>query len=143
MKRDSVNETCYTCHMEKRGPFVHVHEPVAEDCSNCHNPHGTVAENLLKARPPFLCHQCHTPHGGQVAQLRGQGQTDELLLTKMIDAFSGYTEYATRVIDDRRGCPRIRQRQALPFQGTRGRNGASNLQKHSAFGHSRPSYAFT
>ena len=24
----------------------------------------------------------------------------------MIDAFSGYTEYATRVIEDRRGCPR-------------------------------------
>jgi DmsE family decaheme c-type cytochrome len=75
MRRDSVNDTCYTCHMEKRGPFVHVHEPVAEDCSNCHNPHGTTAENMLKARPPFLCHQCHTPHGGQVAQLVGQGQT--------------------------------------------------------------------
>jgi DmsE family decaheme c-type cytochrome len=79
MKRDSVNETCYTCHMEKRGPFVHTHEPVAEDCSNCHNPHGTTAENLLKARPPFLCHQCHTPHGGNIAQLRGQGQPSALL----------------------------------------------------------------
>jgi DmsE family decaheme c-type cytochrome len=79
MKRDSVNETCYTCHMEKRGPFVHVHEPVAEDCANCHNPHGTTAENLLKARPPFLCHQCHTPHGGNIAQLAGQGQPSSLL----------------------------------------------------------------
>lgn len=79
MKRDSVNDTCYTCHMEKRGPFVHTHEPVAEDCSNCHNPHGTVAESMLKARPPFLCHQCHTPHGGQVAQIRGQGQSSALL----------------------------------------------------------------
>jgi cytochrome P450 family 142 subfamily A polypeptide 1 len=38
--------------------------------------------------------------------LRGQGQTDNTLLMKMIDAFSGYTEYATRVIEDRRGCPR-------------------------------------
>jgi cytochrome P450 family 142 subfamily A polypeptide 1 len=38
--------------------------------------------------------------------LRGQGQTDEGLLTKMIEAFSAYTEYATRVIEDRRGCPR-------------------------------------
>jgi DmsE family decaheme c-type cytochrome len=75
MKRDSVNETCYTCHMEKRGPFVHNHEPVSEDCGNCHNPHGTTAENMLKARPPMLCHQCHTPHGGQVGQIAGQGQT--------------------------------------------------------------------
>ncbi|MGE5095025.1 MAG: DmsE family decaheme c-type cytochrome [Betaproteobacteria bacterium] len=74
MKRDSVNETCYTCHMEKRGPFVHNHEPVSEDCTNCHNPHGTTAESMLKARPPFLCHQCHTPHGAQVAQIAGQGQ---------------------------------------------------------------------
>jgi DmsE family decaheme c-type cytochrome len=79
VKRDSVNETCYTCHMEKRGPFVHTHEPVAEDCTNCHNPHGTTAESMLKVRPPFLCHQCHTPHGGQVAQLRGQGQSSALL----------------------------------------------------------------
>ncbi|HYX64533.1 MAG TPA: DmsE family decaheme c-type cytochrome, partial [Burkholderiales bacterium] len=72
VKRDSVNDTCYTCHMEKRGPFVHNHEPVQEDCMNCHNPHGTVTENLLKARAPFLCHQCHTPHGPNVPQLLGR-----------------------------------------------------------------------
>jgi DmsE family decaheme c-type cytochrome len=72
VKRDSVNETCYTCHMEKRGPFVHNHEPVSEDCMNCHNPHGTVVENLLKARAPFLCHQCHTPHGPNVPQILGR-----------------------------------------------------------------------
>ena len=71
MKRDSVNDTCYTCHMEKRGPFVHNHEPVGEDCGNCHNPHGTTAEFMLKARPPFLCHQCHTAHGGFIPQLVG------------------------------------------------------------------------
>ena len=72
MKRDSVVDTCYTCHMEKRGPFVHNHEPVSEDCSNCHNPHGTVVESMLKARPPFLCHQCHTPHGGFIPPLLGK-----------------------------------------------------------------------
>jgi DmsE family decaheme c-type cytochrome len=72
MKRDSVVETCYQCHAEKRGPFVHAHEPVNEDCSICHNPHGTVADSMLKTRPPFLCHQCHTPHGGVIATLRGQ-----------------------------------------------------------------------
>lgn len=71
VKRNSTNETCYMCHMEKRGPFVHNHEPVMEDCGTCHNPHGTTAESLLKARVPFLCHQCHTPHGGFVPQLAG------------------------------------------------------------------------
>ena len=75
MKRDTINDTCYTCHMEKRGPFVHNHEPVSENCANCHNPHGTIAENLLKARPPFLCQECHTPHGPIVPQVVGQGQT--------------------------------------------------------------------
>ncbi len=79
MKRDSVVDTCYQCHAEKRGPFVHSHEPVNEDCTLCHNPHGTVADSMLKVRPPFLCHQCHTPHGGQIAQLRGQGQSSSLL----------------------------------------------------------------
>lgn len=71
MVRDSVNNTCYTCHMEKRGPFVHNHEPVSEDCSICHNPHGTTNENMLKVRAPFLCHECHTPHGPFIPQLIG------------------------------------------------------------------------
>src|ERR1019366_9293423 len=72
MKRDSVNETCYTCHMEKRGPFVHNHEPVDDDCTNCHNPHGTTAESMLKMRAPFLCNTCHTPHGVVQPSLAGQ-----------------------------------------------------------------------
>lgn len=63
MKRDSVVETCYTCHMEKRGPFVHEHQPVTEDCAICHEVHGTTAESMLKTRQPFLCQTCHTPHG--------------------------------------------------------------------------------
>lgn len=61
--RDSVTATCYTCHMEKRGPFVHNHQPVNDDCSNCHMPHGTTADALLKARPPLVCYQCHSGHG--------------------------------------------------------------------------------
>jgi DmsE family decaheme c-type cytochrome len=71
MKRDTVNDTCYTCHMEKRGPFVHNHEPVSEDCSICHNPHGTTTEAMLKTRPPFLCQSCHTPHIAIPAGLTG------------------------------------------------------------------------
>jgi len=63
MVRDNVNDTCYTCHMEKRGPFVRTHQPVQEDCSICHNPHGTTIPNLLKSRSPFLCQQCHEPTG--------------------------------------------------------------------------------
>ncbi len=73
MVRDNVNDTCYTCHMEKRGPFVRTHQPVQENCAICHNPHGTTTPNLLKARPPFLCQQCHEPtsHRGNVGSLTG------------------------------------------------------------------------
>lgn len=73
MVRDSVNDTCYTCHMEKRGPFVRTHQPVTENCAICHNPHGTTTPNLLRSRPPFLCQQCHEPtgHRGQVAGVPG------------------------------------------------------------------------
>jgi len=63
LKRDSVNETCYACHMEKRGPFVHNHQPVTEDCTICHNAHGTIVANLLKYRPPYLCQECHSQSG--------------------------------------------------------------------------------
>lgn len=70
--KDTTNATCFTCHAEKRGPFVHNHQPVVEDCSNCHNPHGTTAENMLKSRLPFLCQSCHgtEPHPGNVPSSR-------------------------------------------------------------------------
>lgn len=80
--KDSVNETCYECHMEKRGPFLHEHQPVTEDCGICHNPHGTTAPTLLKQRQPLLCQGCHNvnntaSHRGQfVQQLAGRSTTD-------------------------------------------------------------------
>jgi predicted CXXCH cytochrome family protein len=57
--------------MEKRGPFVHNHPPVQEDCAICHQPHGTTIPTLLKARPPFLCQECHshTSHPSQAGAL--------------------------------------------------------------------------
>ena len=71
VKRDNVRDTCFQCHAEKRGPFVHNHQPATEECTICHNPHGTVVESMLKVRPPFLCHQCHTPHGGFIPAVIG------------------------------------------------------------------------
>ena len=59
--RNNVNDTCYTCHMEKRGPFVRTHQPVQENCAICHNPHGSTVDNLLRTRAPVLCQQCHEP----------------------------------------------------------------------------------
>lgn len=66
--KDTTNATCFTCHADKRGPFIHNHQPVTEDCGTCHNPHGTTAEAMLKSRPPFLCMSCHgdTSHHGAI-----------------------------------------------------------------------------
>jgi DmsE family decaheme c-type cytochrome len=63
LKHSTVNDTCYTCHAEKRGPFLWEHAPVTEDCGLCHNPHGSNHAALLKQRPPLLCQQCHAPGG--------------------------------------------------------------------------------
>jgi len=65
--KKSVNETCYTCHAEKRGPFLWEHAPVVDSCTNCHTPHGSANAPLLKARTPWLCQECHSgDHGNQV-----------------------------------------------------------------------------
>ena len=65
IREASVNDNCYKCHAEKRGPMLFEHPPVRENCLNCHTPHGSNYENLLVVARPRLCHQCHTTgHSG-------------------------------------------------------------------------------
>jgi DmsE family decaheme c-type cytochrome len=74
LKKDSINDTCYTCHAEKRGPFLFEHLPVRENCDNCHDPHGSVNEFSLKLSRPRLCFECHQAGHGQGAGIN-QGTT--------------------------------------------------------------------
>ena len=67
LKQTSVNENCYTCHTERRGPFLWPHPPAFESCTNCHEPHGTVNDRLLKVTDPRLCTQCHISTGHPVS----------------------------------------------------------------------------
>ena len=90
MVRRQQADHCYTCHKKQRAEFARnsVH-PVRYDkmvCTQCHNPHGSVSDAMLKAntkndtcynchaekRGPFLwthapaaedCGLCHVPHG--------------------------------------------------------------------------------
>ena len=78
--KNTVTETCLTCHAEKRGPFLWEHQPVNEDCTNCHTPHGSNITPLLKSRAPFLCDECHdgphnsqAPYGTAVTGIQGGG----------------------------------------------------------------------
>ena len=54
-----VNETCTSCHAEKRGPFLWDHAPVREGCNTCHDPHGSNNDRMLVAKLPMLCQRCH------------------------------------------------------------------------------------
>ena len=37
LRENSINDNCYKCHAEKRGPFLFEHAPVRENCANCHD----------------------------------------------------------------------------------------------------------
>ncbi len=69
----TLNQTCYACHAEKRGPLLWEHAPVAEDCSLCHSAHGSVRQALLKQSPPLLCQQCHSAAGHPSVARTGAG----------------------------------------------------------------------
>jgi DmsE family decaheme c-type cytochrome len=85
-----VAAMCERCHPVQKAEFsLPSHHPVAEKkitCTNCHNPHGTITENLLientvketctqchgEKEGPFVfehadvteeCSTCHRPHG--------------------------------------------------------------------------------
>jgi DmsE family decaheme c-type cytochrome len=65
LKEATVNETCFTCHQEKRGPFVWEHPVVRENCASCHDAHGSNNADMLNSKGSFLCMQCHS-YGGHI-----------------------------------------------------------------------------
>jgi DmsE family decaheme c-type cytochrome len=74
LKEPSVNETCFNCHTEKRGPFLWTHPPVQESCFNCHEPHGSNHENMLKVAKERVCQRCHQQ--GHPSSPRGRASGD-------------------------------------------------------------------
>jgi DmsE family decaheme c-type cytochrome len=60
---NSINENCYRCHADIRGPFLWEHPPVRENCMNCHVPHGGNNVRLLRLRSPRICQECHNESG--------------------------------------------------------------------------------
>ncbi|HQZ39670.1 MAG TPA: DmsE family decaheme c-type cytochrome [Vicinamibacterales bacterium] len=57
---NSINESCASCHAEKRGPYLFEHGGISGDsCATCHDPHGSSNDRLLVAKLPFLCQRCH------------------------------------------------------------------------------------
>jgi len=56
------DQVCFTCHVEKAGPFVFEHAPVkTEGCMACHLPHGSSNPRMLRRNQVnLLCLECHT-----------------------------------------------------------------------------------
>ena len=90
LKTAFTPDTCYQCHKDRRAEnYFSSHMPLREGkitCSDCHNPHGTATEAMLREntvndncykchaekRGPFVwehapvrenCLNCHDPHG--------------------------------------------------------------------------------
>jgi DmsE family decaheme c-type cytochrome len=73
IKQETVNQQCYSCHADKRGPFVFSHPPVDENCLSCHTPHGSSHGKLLTDKAPNLCQDCHVA-GRHPTNFYGSGQ---------------------------------------------------------------------
>lgn len=75
---DDINEACYKCHKDQRGPFVFEHEATREGCTTCHKVHGSINDKMLVVRDNNLCNRCHAQenfptvgksnHGSRLAQ---------------------------------------------------------------------------
>jgi DmsE family decaheme c-type cytochrome len=66
----SQPELCYTCHLQQKAqfemPFHHrVNEGLVQ-CTDCHNPHGTVKPNQVRtsSTQSEICFKCHTDKQG-------------------------------------------------------------------------------
>lgn len=100
---------CYQCHSEIKPqfamPFHHRVEEGLMQCSDCHDPHGTIARGNLKSAAqqdlicischtetagPFVyehnvvraegCMACHTPHGSPNPRLLNRGNVNSICL---------------------------------------------------------------
>lgn len=64
---------CRDCHPNQAGPFMYEHEAAnaysieGGGCIECHNPHGSENDRLLKQPGNNLCNSCHFVPGHQIA----------------------------------------------------------------------------
>jgi DmsE family decaheme c-type cytochrome len=99
LKADSVNELCYTCHTEKRGPFLFEHAPVREDCASCHEPHGSNHKRLLKNKAPNICWNCHLTGSGHFGSGDNYNNEKGGVPVAPTGAVSGYPTMGSRFVE--------------------------------------------
>jgi DmsE family decaheme c-type cytochrome len=91
VKQETVNVQCWSCHSDKRGPFLFQHPAVEENCLSCHSPHGSSHTKLLNERVPNLCQDCHdwsrhpgTAYSGDQGFVRIPGSTATAANTRFV-----------------------------------------------------------
>jgi DmsE family decaheme c-type cytochrome len=75
LRRPSKSDACVQCHAGMRGPFLWEHAPAREDCTLCHDAHGSSHRSLLVSRVPYLCQRCHlnVQHPSQLYDFSNSG----------------------------------------------------------------------
>jgi DmsE family decaheme c-type cytochrome len=77
---------CQGCHEEIAGPYLYEHPAVYDhlveggSCTECHEPHGSINDMLLKQTGMTLCNQCHTPPPGHSFNHNGLGAREDCAL---------------------------------------------------------------
>lgn len=83
IKSENLNELCYSCHGDKRGPHLWEHPPVEENCAECHDAHGSNHKGMLVQKTPNLCYRCHQsvhrPPWGAESGFRGSSPNNRFL----------------------------------------------------------------
>ena len=63
MGKEIQKKVCLTCHAEQKGPMRYEHGAISgnltDACLDCHRPHGSPNQRLLKITNRGLCLQCH------------------------------------------------------------------------------------
>ena len=77
-----INESCVSCHTEKRGPFLFEHAAGRESCVSCHDPHGSSNDRMLVAKAadavPALPHR-HAASVDDLRQRRVQNRSNRII----------------------------------------------------------------
>jgi len=70
---DGLTRRCLACHNEIEGPYPYEHQATnaysveGGGCLECHHPHGSLFDRLLREPTTPLCMQCHTVPTHQIA----------------------------------------------------------------------------
>lgn len=68
-----VTQACQSCHPQQSGPHMYEHEAALSysveggGCMECHEPHGSVNDKMLKQDTNQLCKSCHMVPGHELA----------------------------------------------------------------------------